>query len=71
MALGEDKGVRVALSNGDVLYLDATLEEASVLLAGTTTTLEDRIVATAHVCQLTYGRVPSVEKLERLPTLED
>lgn len=72
MGLGDDKGTRVALANGDEFYVDAPVEDVwRAFMATDTVGFENRIVYVRHVTQLTYGRVPSVEKLEKLYTLEE
>lgn len=72
MALGDEKGTRVALSSGDVFYVDAELWQVrEAFMATDTVSFEDRLVYVRHVTQLTYGRVPSIEKLEKLYTLEE
>ena len=57
-------GIRVALSSGDVLWLDCDLEQAMTALSPTGSGLVEiggRAVNPAQVAQLTIEQVPSIE----------
>lgn len=63
----ERKGVRVALSSGDVFWLDCTLDDAQYALnCGALQDLAlmnvaDRVINPRQIAQLTYEPVPSIE----------
>lgn len=60
-------GIRVALSSGDMFWLDCNLEEAMRALKGDgLIEIGGRAVNPAQVAQLTIEHVPSVESPIRL-----
>ena len=66
------RGVRVALSSGDVFWLDCSLDEAEYAFnCGALQDLAlmrvaDRVVNPRQVTQLTFELVPSIETPHRL-----
>lgn len=65
-------GVRVALSSGDVFWVDATLDEMISLLHRSASAhapvvmVGGRAVNYRQVAMLTYEQIPSIEVYERL-----
>jgi len=68
-------GIRVALSSGDVLWLDCALEQAMTALSptgpGRLVEIGGRAVNPAQVTQLTIGEVPSIESPLKLEAVDD